>query len=176
MRYRMLDADGDYVFGSGQLAFWVDRPEGVAQAVLTRLQLWQGQWFADLTQGTPWGSEVLGERTQGTRDLVVQSTVLETPGVSDIAAYFSVVDPQRRSFAVALTIDTVYGRVQLAAGRLPATVPPLPAPFGRAAQLLGIKGNPAPRTETSMNPALLNVAGQQDVSDFRIVRMDAQRF
>lgn len=43
MRYRREDENGDYTFGRGDSGFFVDCPEAVAQAVKTRLQLWQGQ-------------------------------------------------------------------------------------------------------------------------------------
>ena len=38
MRYRKLDANDDYVFGGGQVDFHKDTPEGVGQAVKTRLR------------------------------------------------------------------------------------------------------------------------------------------
>ena len=43
MRYRKLDEDGDYSFGRGAADFWVNVPDAPAQAVRTRLALWQGQ-------------------------------------------------------------------------------------------------------------------------------------
>ncbi|OZO80851.1 hypothetical protein CG700_28170, partial [Escherichia coli] len=54
MRYRREDADGDYTFGQGDDTFLIDSPECVAQAVKTRFELWRGQWFLDLTEGTPY--------------------------------------------------------------------------------------------------------------------------
>ena len=42
MRYRPLDANGDYTVG---IPFLVNSPACVGQAVLTRLKLFLGEWF-----------------------------------------------------------------------------------------------------------------------------------
>ena len=39
MRYRKLDANGDYTFGSGSSCFISDH-DAVVQAIVTRLKLW----------------------------------------------------------------------------------------------------------------------------------------
>lgn len=110
MRYRRLDAAGDMVFGGGQAAFFRDVPEAPAQAVMTRLRLEEGEWFLDAREGTPWRTRVLGKYTGPTRDAVVRARVLGTAGVTAIAAYFSAVAREPRTFAVQVTIDTAYGR------------------------------------------------------------------
>ena len=53
MRVRRLDSSGDMMLGHGNSDFYSDDPEGVAQNVKTRLQLWQGQWFLNTADGTP---------------------------------------------------------------------------------------------------------------------------
>lgn len=178
MRYRKLDANGDYSFGQGQANFYINRPEAVAQSVLTRMMLWTGQWFADLTQGTPWATQVLGERTQSTRDLVVQSRILTTTGVTDIADYASTINPDTRTFSAAAIIDTIYGRASVATAKLPATLPPLPPgpPGAVTAGLLGIMGGPAPQSGVLMEPANLTLPGQQDITDFTIMSVDGGRY
>lgn len=141
LRYRRLTPQGDYTFGQGQGNFWIDQPEAVAQSVNTRLRLNLGEWFANTEDGTPWTIAVLGERTRSTRDLIVRERVGTTEGVSEIAAYSSVVDADTRTWTATMTIDTIYGRVSITAAKLPATVPPLPvkpAPAGRRATSLGI--------------------------------------
>ncbi|SUP81231.1 Uncharacterised protein [Yersinia pseudotuberculosis] len=62
MRYRREDESGDYTFGQGDNTFLIDSPEAVAQAVKTRFELWRGQWFLDLTEGTPYIQSVLGKQ------------------------------------------------------------------------------------------------------------------
>ncbi|WAL80948.1 hypothetical protein OYT13_13790 [Pandoraea sp. XJJ-1] len=107
MRYRKEDADGDYVLG-GTAAFLVDSPEAVAQAVGTRLQLIQGEWFLDTTAGMPW-EQVLGKNTQGTADSAIRQCILGTQGVVEITEYSSSLDEDTRALAVVATITTIYG-------------------------------------------------------------------
>lgn len=109
MRYRKLDANGDYTFGNQQADFLRDSPEAVAQAVSTRLKLGQGEWFLDKTEGMPWDTQVLGERTAGTRDSAVQKRILGTQGVVQIDDYQSVTDPETRKFTPTAEITTAYG-------------------------------------------------------------------
>ncbi len=173
MRYRRLDAQtGDYVFGQAQTDFFIDQPEAVAQLVLTRLMLWRGRWFADLTEGVPWATEVLGERTRWTRDVVVRGTVQDTPGVTDIVQYASHTDVDIREWQAAMILDTAYGAVALRSGRLPAEPPPLidlPEVTPARADELGIIGG----TPLSMTPANLQSEGRVNVADFVIQRVDS---
>lgn len=109
MRYRALDANGDYSFGKSQGNFLINSPEAVGQAVQTRLRLLKGEWFLDVTEGMPWSTEVVGVRTRATRDQAVKTRVLGTQGVTGIASYASQVTG--RGFSVQMTIDTLYGQV-----------------------------------------------------------------
>ena len=107
MRYRTLDQNGDYVFGAGPGEFLVNSPAAVAQAVLTRLKLNQGEWFLDKTVGVPYATQVLGFGTGRSYDVVIQGTILGTPGVNQIRNYSSVL--QGRTLLISVTLDTIYG-------------------------------------------------------------------
>lgn len=113
MRYRKLDANGDYTFGGQQADFYRDSPDAVAQAVQTRLRLDRGEWFLDVTDGTPWSAEVLGERTVATRDAAMKKRILGTPGVTQIDSFESAVDPETRRYSVTVTITTAYGQTTI---------------------------------------------------------------
>lgn len=106
MRYRKLDANGDYVFGHGVTDFLIDSPDTVRQSVQTRLGLLTGEWFLDKTEGTPWMEEILGKGTNKTHDLVLQFRILQTDGVTSIIQYQSNVDPITRPLSVACLINT----------------------------------------------------------------------
>ena len=109
MRYRRLTTAGDMSFGQGGGDFWVDSPEGVAQAVRTRLALQVGEWFLDTGEGTDYATQVLGMRTQDTRDQVLQERALGTTGVLSLQSYYSAFDPTTRAFVVEMTLETLYG-------------------------------------------------------------------
>lgn len=115
MRYRKLDADGDFSFGHGQRDFYRDVPEAPAQAVVTRLGLWEGEWFLDTNEGTHWKTEVLGKNTAPTRDIVVITRTADTQGVNRVLAYNSDLGRDTRGFVAAITIDTIYGETTVRA-------------------------------------------------------------
>lgn len=108
MKVRKLTASGDYRLGHGDRDFHVDTAEGVAQNVMTRLALWQGQWFIDTSEGTPWLQRILGKHNAV--DTVIKTRILETPGVISISEYESILNPDTRSMTVTATLETEYGQ------------------------------------------------------------------
>lgn len=112
MRYRTLDANGDYTWGQAGQNFLVNSPAAVAQAISTRLKLIAGEWFLDQTAGTPY-DQILGAGTESTRDLAVQTVILETQGVNEIIYYASYLDPSTRQFTVAATVNTQFGQTTI---------------------------------------------------------------
>lgn len=108
MRYRELTSTGDTTIFSGFTRFLVNSPECVAQAVLTRLRLWQGQWFLDSTVGVPYETQVLGFGTAASRDVAIQTSIINTPGVNQILSYSSSLDAQRK-LHIEVTLNTIYG-------------------------------------------------------------------
>jgi hypothetical protein len=112
MRSRALDANGDYRFGA---PFLTNVPAVVAQAAMTRLLLWRGEWFADTSDGTPYAQSVLGVTAQLHPDVYIKQRILETPGVNAIVTYSSVINPATRLLSVTAQLDTVYGLAPLQA-------------------------------------------------------------
>lgn len=113
MRYRKMTVDGDYVFGHQQNDFYRDQPEAVAQAVQTRLKLFTGEWFLDVTDGTPYTTQILDKYTQDQYDAAIQDRILGTPGVLQITAYSSSVNTTTRTLTVTATVETQYGTTTL---------------------------------------------------------------
>lgn len=113
MRYRKLSSNGDYVFGSGKNDFLVNSPETVAQAILSRLKLWLGEWFADTSDGTGWNQSIVGKHSKNLYELTLRQRVLETPGVSNIVDFQSSLDAETRHLTVSMTVNTIFGEADL---------------------------------------------------------------
>lgn len=111
MRYRKLDASGDYTLNT----FLVDTPEAVGQAIKTRLALITGEFWLNTNEGTPWRTQVLGKYTQGSYDAVLKSRILKTQGVLSIDAYESALNRDTRALTVTATVTTIYGKTTIEA-------------------------------------------------------------
>ena len=109
MRYRREDENGDYTFGQGDNTFLINSPEAVAQAVKTRFELWRGQWFLDLTEGTPYIQSVLGKQRSDVYILAIRERILDTRGVSAILEFEASYTGENRRVTFTATIDTIYG-------------------------------------------------------------------
>lgn len=114
MRYRALDADGDYSFGQGLANFLANSPACVGQAVLTRLKLMRGEWFLDQTVGMPYSTEVFVEGGKQTADQAARAVILGTQGVSSIENYSSSFTANR-AWIMSATINTIYGALPFSA-------------------------------------------------------------
>lgn len=113
MRYRQLSPSGDYVFGGGLKNFYINVPAAVGQAVETRLLLFQGDWFLDSQEGTPYITGILGKFNQSQADTVIRDRTLGTQGLTDITTFQSSLDADNRSLSVDEVIDTIYGETQI---------------------------------------------------------------
>ena len=82
MRYRKLDANGDYTFGSGSSCFISDH-DAVVQAIVTRLKLWKYEWWEDLEEGIPM-RDLLGSRDLDLAEREIKDRVLGTIHVNSL--------------------------------------------------------------------------------------------
>lgn len=113
MRYRKLDKDGDMLFGRGQADYMRDTPDAVAQAVLTRLRLWTGEWWLDTTVGTPYQQAVLGTGKRKTVEPAIRARILDTQGCTGIVAFSIAFDDDARVAKISATINTEYGQAKV---------------------------------------------------------------
>lgn len=112
MKYRKLTADGDYSFGQGLSDFYIDQVEAVAQAALTRLQLYTDSFWRDLDDGLPMFQSILG--TPGSQenllaiDSIITNRIRQTTGVTSIIGYNSNFNATTRRYEYEATIQTAY--------------------------------------------------------------------
>ncbi|MBM4311866.1 MAG: hypothetical protein FJ119_13095 [Deltaproteobacteria bacterium] len=113
MKYRAQDIDDDYIFGNGIADFLIDSAEAVAQAILTRLRLWVGEWFLDTSEGTPYEQAVLGTNKMNSIEPAIRDRILETEGVESIEEFQLVWDSQARRIEIIAEVNTIYGPAPL---------------------------------------------------------------
>ena len=119
IRVRTLDVNGDAMRGAGLSNFSADLM-AVAQIILTRLKLLQGEWFEDLNQGTPLFQQLLGKPT--TSDgilLVLRERILGTPYVTGISNIGVTYQGSSRAFTFSATVQTQFGSVSVATANPP---------------------------------------------------------
>jgi hypothetical protein len=146
-RYRRLSPEGDMQFGRGIQNFLVDSPAAVAQAIMTRLNLWTNEWFLDLSAGTPWMQQVLGKPRQpgSSPDAAIRSRILGTPYVTRITNYASNFNSTNRSWTVSCRVFTAFGSVTTApAGASISPSGALVMQFGPSAQTTSATALAAP--------------------------------
>lgn len=114
--YRKLDANGDPLYGSGQGNF-VSDIEAVAQAILTRLKLLQGEWWEDAGLGTPLFQSILGATGTGSNPqlitLLLQQRILGTPYVLEVRDVAGSYDATSRGFSFSCTVLTAFGSLSI---------------------------------------------------------------
>ena len=113
MRYRQLSESQDYTFGNAQANYLQDVPEAVAQAVVTRLRLLTGEWFLDVTEGTPYQAGVLGKQTLATASEAIRERILGTQGLVEILEFEATEDRETRTLTVTAKIATIYGEIEI---------------------------------------------------------------
>ena len=112
MIYRMLDSDGDYVFGRGKHAY-LEGIDAVAQAIKTRLLLLYAEWWEDREDGLPLWEQILaapGSQDSLTAvDLVFKERIEGTTGVLSLLGYESDFDRDNRKYTFKAAVETMYG-------------------------------------------------------------------
>ena len=120
MKYRRL-TNGDYTFGSSKFDF-VTGVEAVAQAVMTRLKLLQGEWWENLKEGLPLWQEILGNSgsTDYIRhvDTIIKQRIAKTEGVKEIVSYEGSFNTQRREYSFVAKINTEFSENTIIEGTL----------------------------------------------------------
>jgi hypothetical protein len=113
LRHRRLDKNGDYTMGltflTGTLA--------VSQAIKTNLKLLYGEWWEDKAKGLPLFQNILGQSGRqenvGASDLLIQTNIRNTTGVTGIKGFKSTFDSVKRTYTINCTVETQYGDVIL---------------------------------------------------------------
>jgi hypothetical protein len=125
---QILDPNWEPQWGEGQANFLTDI-DAVAQIIATRLKMFQGEWWASLTDGLPLWQQILGRgmglRQQQAIVLLITTRITTTPfvtGISNVQASF---DANMRSFSFSATVQTQFGSIAVSNQPTPV-IPRLP--------------------------------------------------
>ena len=120
MRVRKIGNDGDIVTSG---VTWATDAEAVAQTVKTRLRLFLGEYFRDITVGVPWLDQGNGEAgilakgfSQDQVESLLRLTIQQTDGVLQILSFSSDYSIHTRKISIQTTILTKYGEASLSYG------------------------------------------------------------
>ncbi len=107
MTVRRLDENGDLVTSGTQFLTGV---EEIEQTVRTRLRLFLGEYFRDISDGTPWFEQILGKgASMNVREAVLRNRIVRTPGVVRLTSFKTDFSVETRKFTVTAGVLTTYG-------------------------------------------------------------------
>lgn len=128
MKIRKLDTNGDIHFGYGDADFISDSAQTVAQKVVQRLRLWEGEWFLDVTAGTPWKARVLGRKYSKNIVQIIKQRIEETEGVQSVSSLDVSFEGNSRNLKINAHIMTEWGGAIVSVGNEPPSDVPTPTP------------------------------------------------
>lgn len=125
MRYRRLDPlTWDMCFGRGKGDYLEDateNPVAIAQAIKSRLLLFLGEWWLNITDGLPLWQQILGQRivNKGVVDQILVDRImgLQTPdnqyAITSIDNVSSTFDPETREYSFTCSVNTIFGKLYI---------------------------------------------------------------
>lgn len=112
MTVRKIDPVTGDIVTSGQQ--FITGQEEIAQTIQTRLRLFLGEYFRDITDGTPWFETILGKNAnRNAAEAALRNRIATSPGVIRLTSFSFDVDPVTRKASVSAGVLTSYGIVSV---------------------------------------------------------------
>lgn len=115
MTVRRLDPiTGDIVTRGRQFITGNLPQEEIAQTIRTRLRLFYGEYFRNITIGTPWFQVILDKNaTLAQRDAAIKRIIIQTEGVLQLLKFETDYILATRSYTVSAEVLTATGALSL---------------------------------------------------------------
>tara|TARA_R100001244_G_scaffold44317_1_gene40280 strand:+ start:73 stop:441 length:369 start_codon:yes stop_codon:yes gene_type:complete len=111
MTVRKLDESGDIVTNGSMFIY---EREEIAQTCVTRLKLFLGEYFRDITDGTPWFQKILGKfESLNNIESILRNRIARTPGVVRLLSFNLDYDLQSRTITVSSYVLTQFGEAEV---------------------------------------------------------------
>lgn len=110
MKYRKLDENGDYLFGNNSYDY-IEKDEAIAQAIKTKLYLFYGEWWEDISLGLPMFQSILGQVSNNNlRQTVILLCAEQINLVEGVTSVDSIsVDISARKLGLTIDVTTENG-------------------------------------------------------------------
>ena len=110
MKYRKLDENGDYTFGNNSFDY-IEKDEAIAQAIKTKLYLFYGEWWEDISLGLPMFQSILGQVSNNNlRQTVILLCAEQISLVEGVTSVDSIsVDISARKLGLTIDVTTENG-------------------------------------------------------------------
>ena len=110
MKYRKLDENGDYVFGNNSYDY-IEKDEAITQAIKTKLYLFYGEWWEDISLGLPMFQSILGQVSNNNlRQTVILLCAEQINLVEGVTSVDSIsVDISARKLGLTIDVTTENG-------------------------------------------------------------------
>jgi len=105
-KFRLLDADHDWIFGGGKQSYAKDL-QSLMLDLETRILSWVGDCFFDLDAGIDW-MNLLEYNTQNQLKSSIKNIAFRTTGVIKVNSVSISID-NTRTADIDLSVDTVFG-------------------------------------------------------------------
>lgn len=116
MTVRKLLDSGDIATSGSQ---FVSGASEVAQTIKTRLQLFLGEYFRDVAEGTDWFGRILGKNVGlGRAEAEIKRRIAQTPDVRAITGFQFDFDTASRTATVTCSVATPYGEASVTVGSI----------------------------------------------------------
>jgi hypothetical protein len=117
MLYRQLSIDWEPLWGNGKLDF-ASGLEAVAQAIVTSLKLYTNEWFANINDGIPMVTSILGKtnKEQAAIERIITARILGVKNVTGVTRVASSYNASTRQYSYECVVDTVFGSVAVTSG------------------------------------------------------------
>ncbi len=108
MTVRRIDNSGD-ISTSGQQ--FISNADEIAQTIETRLKLFLGEYFRDISDGTPWFQQILGKGSSlEVKEAQIKRRIIQTNGVDSIFQFETDFDLESRRYSVKAGVVTPFGQ------------------------------------------------------------------
>ncbi|MCE2029302.1 hypothetical protein [Sessilibacter corallicola] len=117
MTVRRLTPDGDIATSSQQFISGIDE---VAQTIRTRWKLFLGEYFRDVSEGTPWFQRILVKNPNPDEiNAILKTRIVRTQGVIQVLRFEPTFDVQSRTYSIFASVLTQFGELSLTLDEVP---------------------------------------------------------